>query len=162
MQYSISVEHALHSLFYMIELPEGRAIGIKRIAEIHNLQDAYLSKIFSKLSKAGVVRSTTGINGGYLLAKDPKEISFWDVIEAIEGTTYFFRCINIKDKNIFNSDTVMQKKSQSCLIKDVMQEAEDLYRDYLKSKSLLWLYNSVRPKLSNNTNIAIKKWLETF
>ncbi|MBP7769719.1 MAG: Rrf2 family transcriptional regulator, partial [Aliarcobacter sp.] len=63
MQFSNSVEHALHSLFYMMDLPKDKAIGIKKIAEIHNLTDAYLSKIFSKLRKASIVKSTPGING---------------------------------------------------------------------------------------------------
>ena len=50
MQFSTSVEHALHSLFYMIDLPKNKSIGIKKIAEIHNLTDTYLSKIFCEVS----------------------------------------------------------------------------------------------------------------
>ena len=69
--------------------------NIKKIAEMHNLTDTYLSKIFSKLRKSGIVRSTPGIKGGYELAKNPEDISFWDVIEAIEGSSYFFQCAEI-------------------------------------------------------------------
>lgn len=59
---------------------------------------AYLSKIFSKLQKAGIVKSISGVNGGYQLAKNPEEISFWDVLEAIEGSSYFFQCADIRER----------------------------------------------------------------
>lgn len=160
MQFSNSVEHAFHSLFYMIDLPKNKTIGIKKIAEIHHLGDAYLSKIFSKLRKAGIVRSTPGINGGYELAKSPDEISFWDVVEAIEGSSYFFQCADIREKNIFEKDPTVFTKNCPCLIKVVMFEAEELFRDSLKSKSLLWLHNKVKKNFSNETKQAISDWVE--
>lgn len=162
MQFSIGVEHAFHSLFYMIDLPKNKTIGIKKIAEIHNLTDAYLSKIFSKLRKSGIVRSTPGIKGGYELAKDPEEISFWDVIEAIEGTSYFFQCAEIREKNIFEKDPTVFNKNCPCLIKVVMFEAEDLFRQSLKSKSLKWLHDKVKKDFSDETKTSIDKWMSEF
>ena len=160
MQFSNSVEHAFHSLFYMIDLPKNKTVGIKKIAKIHNLGDAYLSKIFSKLRKAGIVKSTPGINGGYELAKNPDEISFWDVVEAIEGSASFFHCADIREKNIFEKDPSIFNKSCPCLIKVVMLEAEELFRNSLKSKSLLWLHTKVKPNFSSETKAAIGCWIE--
>lgn len=159
MQFSYSVEHALHSLFYMIDLPKNKTIGIRKIAEMHNLTDTYLSKIFSKLRKSGIVRSTPGIKGGYELAKDPEDISFWDVIEAIEGSSYFFQCAEIREKNIFEKDPTIYKKECPCLIKTVMFEAEDLFRQSLKSKSLKWLHDKVKKDFSNETKQSIDTWM---
>ncbi len=159
MQFSYSVEHALHSLFYMIDLPKNKTIGIKKIAEMHNLTDTYLSKIFSKLRKSGIVRSTPGIKGGYELAKSPEDISFWDVIEAIEGSSYFFQCAEIREKNIFEKDPTVFKKECPCLIKVVMFEAEDLFRQSLKSKSLKWLHDKVKKDFSSETKQSIDTWM---
>ncbi len=159
MQFSYSVEHALHSLFYMIDLPKNKTIGIKKIAEMHNLTDTYLSKIFSKLRKSGIVRSTPGIKGGYELAKDPEDISFWDVIEAIEGSSYFFQCAEIREKNIFEKDPTVFNKNCPCLIKVVMFEAEDLFRQSLKSKSLKWLHDKVKKNFSCETKKSIEEWI---
>ena len=92
MQFSIGVENAFHSLFYMVGLPAGKTIGIKKIAELHGITDSYLSKIFAKLRKAGIVRSVSGVKGGYELARRPENISFWDIIEAVEGPSFFFQC----------------------------------------------------------------------
>lgn len=162
MQLSNSVEHALHSLFYMIDLPKNRSISIKKIAEIHNIQDAYLSKIFSKLRKAGIVRSTPGINGGYELAKHPEDISFWDIIEAIEGASSFFQCAEFREKNMFENDPSVFNKECPCLIKVVMLEAEEAYRNTLRNKSLLWVHDQVRPKFSDQTKKAIDDWAKAI
>ena len=160
MQFSNGVEHAFHSLFYMIDLPKNKTVGIKKIAQIHNLADAYLSKIFSKLRKAGIVKSTPGMNGGYELAKDPQEISFWDVVEAIEGSSSFFHCADIREKNIFEKNPSVFKKSCPCLIKVVMLEAEELFRNSLKEKSLFWLHSKVKHNFSDETKKAIECWIE--
>jgi Rrf2 family protein len=143
----------------MIDLPKNKTIGIKKIAEMHNLTDTYLSKIFSKLRKSGIVRSTPGIKGGYELAKSPEDISFWDVIEAIEGSSYFFQCAEIREKNIFEKDPTVFKKECPCLIKVVMFEAEDLFRQSLKSKSLKWLHDKVKKDFSSETKQSIDTWM---
>lgn len=162
MQFSNSVEHAFHSLFYMVDLPKNKAISIKKIAEIHNLADTYLSKIFSKLRKAGIVRSTPGINGGYQLAKDPKDITFWDVLEAIEGSSNFFQCAEIRENNIFDKDPSVFTKSCPCLIKVVMFEAEELFRNSLKGKSLYWLNEKVKKDFTCDTKQNISSWMKSI
>ncbi len=159
MQFSNGVEHAFHSLFYMIDLPKNKRVGIKKIAQIHNLGDSYLSKIFAKLSKAGIVKSIPGINGGYGLARSPEDISFWDVVEAIEGSSSFFHCADIREKNMFEKDHSVFNKSCPCLIKVVMLEAEELFRASLKSKSLLWLHTKVKNNFSDETKMAINNWV---
>ncbi len=49
-------------------------------------------KILRKLLLAGIVRSYKGKSGGYMLAKEPSQISMYDVICAIEGDLPISRC----------------------------------------------------------------------
>jgi len=160
MQFSIGVEYAFHSLFYMVDLPEHKTIGIKQIAELNKLTETYLSKVFSKLRKAGIVRSTTGVKGGYELARPAEDISFWDVIEAIEGPSFFFQCAEIRKKNIFVDDPSVFTAKCPCLIKVVIQEAEELMRNHLRSKSLRWLYDQVNNDFSAEKKVAIAEWIK--
>lgn len=162
MQFSSSVEHAFHSLFYMVDLPKHKTIGIKKIAEIHNLADSYLSKIFSKLRQAGIVRSVPGTKGGYQLAKDASEISFLDILEAIEGSSSFFHCADIRERNMFEKNPLVYQKQCPCLIKVVMMEAEEQFKNSLKNKSLLWLHTQAKSNFSLETQHAIKNWAETI
>lgn len=160
MQFSVGVEYALHSLFYLLNMPERKAIGIKDIARLHGVTETYLSKIFSKLRKAGIVRSIAGVKGGYELGRKAEDISFWDVIEALEGTSYFFRCAEIRKKNIFVSDPGRFTNKRPCLIKVVIHEAEELMRDKLRNTSLRWLHDQVYKDFSESKKKAITRWLK--
>ncbi|WP_312475092.1 Rrf2 family transcriptional regulator [Neobacillus sp.] len=139
MQYSIGVEYALHCLVYLIDTPKSSTIGIKELSFFQGISDTYLSKIFSKLSKAGIVSSVPGVKGGYKLAKSPEEVSFWDVIEAVEGPKPIFQCKNIKDNGYLYRDKDCSSCNSFCTINLVMLSAEEKMRDFLRSKTLLWL-----------------------
>lgn len=160
MQFSVGVEYAFHSLFYMVGLPNGKTIGIKQIAELHAISETYLSKVFTKLSKAGIVRSISGAKGGYELARSSEDISFWDIIEAVEGSSFFFQCAEIRKKNIFVDDPSVFTKKCPCLIKIVIHEAEELLRENLRAKSLRWLYDQVRADFTELKKEAITAWIK--
>ncbi|MDM5326990.1 Rrf2 family transcriptional regulator [Neobacillus sp. CF12] len=148
MQYSIGVEYALHCLVYLIDIPEDSPTGIKELSFFQGISDTYLSKIFSKLSKSGIVKSVPGVKGGYRLSKSPEEISFWDVIEAVEGPKPIFQCKNIKDNGYLYRENCCSAPS-SCTINLVMLSAEEKMRDFLRSKTLAWLnkeLDTVLPK----------------
>jgi Rrf2 family protein len=162
MQFSIGVEYAFHSLFYMVDLPEQKTIGIKEIAKLNRITVSYLSKVFTKLRKAGIVRSIAGVNGGYELARREEDISFWDIIEAIEGTSSFFKCVEIRKKNIFVDDPSIYTNKCPCLIKVVIQEAEELMRNQLRKKSLRWLYEQVNKDFSTEKKKAIADWFKAI
>jgi len=162
MQFSIGVEYAFHSLFYMVGLPEGKTVGIKQIAELNAISETYLSKAFAKLRKGNIVRSIPGVKGGYELARPAQDISFWDIIEAIEGPSYFFQCVEIRRKNIFVDDPTVFTDKCPCLIKVVIQEAEELFREKLRTKSLRWLYDQVHADFSEDKKDAIAQWIKSI
>lgn len=142
MQYSIGVEYGLHCLVYLIDIPSDSTIGIKELSAFQGISETYLSKIFSKLTKAGIVSSVPGVKGGYRLSKAPDEISFWDVVEAIEGPQPIFQCKNIKDNSYLYRDkeaTACSSATSSCTINLVMLQAEQSMRDFLRGKTLSWL-----------------------
>ena len=162
MQFSVGVEYAFHSLFYMVDLPKGKTIGIRQIAELNAITETYLSKVFAKLRKAGIVRSIPGVKGGYELARLAEDISFWDIIEAIEGPSFFFQCVEIRKKNIFVDDPSVFTDKCPCLIKVVIQEAEELFRGRLKTKSLRWLYDQVHGDFPVGKQQALAGWIKTI
>lgn len=171
MQYSVGVEYSLHCLVYLIDIPPDSSIGIKELSTFQGVSETYLSKMFGKLSKAGIVRSVPGIKGGYRLAKDPADITFFDVVEAIEGSKPIFQCKNIKEKGYFyrnqekpNTDTKYDDCTSChsfCSIKNVMLEAEEKMREYLRTKTLFWLNEEldlVLPKkLREETRLFFRK-----
>ncbi|MDQ0971160.1 Rrf2 family protein [Neobacillus niacini] len=157
MQYSIGVEYALHCLVYLIDIPEDSPTGIKELSYFQGISDTYLSKTFSKLSKAGIVSSVPGVKGGYKLARSPEEISFWDVIEAVEGPKPIFQCKNIKDNGYLYREKGCSP-SASCTINLVMLSAEEKMRDFLQSKTLAWLNEELNQVLSKQVREDTRKY----
>lgn len=145
MKFSVGIEYALHCLLYMVDLKENKSIRVRDFAEFQGISESYLSKTFTQLSKAGIVLSSPGIKGGYRLAKSPQSISFWDVVEAIEGKDPLFQCHEVR----FNNPTlkkigVLQKADKSpCLISGVMHQGEEEMKKFLSKKTLRWLHDEV-------------------
>lgn len=162
MQYSIGVEYALHCLTYLIDLPSGASISIKDLATYQGVSETYLSKSFTKLAKDGIIRSIPGVKGGYQLAKKPEDISFWDVIEAIEGSTPIFQCQEVRQNCVLLKGEEMPDYIQCapCTIKVVMTEAEQQMRQFLKNKSLAWLKRELNDKIPPERQEATSRWFQ--
>ena len=64
----------------------------KAIAETYGVPVALLSKILQKLAKNGFVVSEHGTNGGYRLARNPREVTALEVIRTIDGPIFLTAC----------------------------------------------------------------------
>ncbi|MGM8214209.1 cysteine metabolism transcriptional regulator CymR [Bacillaceae bacterium W0354] len=60
-------------------------LPLKTIANDYNLSEHYLEQIVAPLRNAGLVKSVRGAKGGYLLSKEPREITSADIIRTLEG-----------------------------------------------------------------------------
>jgi Rrf2 family transcriptional regulator, iron-sulfur cluster assembly transcription factor len=69
------------------------AVPLSAIAERQNLSMAYLEQIFLRLRRAGLVESTRGRTGGYLLARPANAIQVADIMNAVEEQTRMTRCL---------------------------------------------------------------------
>lgn len=163
MKFSVGVEYALHCLLYMVNVDQGTSIGIKDLAKFQGISETYLSKVYAKLSKKKIVKSVPGVKGGYALAKKAEEITFWDVVEAIEGEEPFFQCAEIRQNTILlDKENLPESYTECpCLIKSVMLEAENEMKKYLNNKTLSWLYDEVyHKKLSSIDEATMLEWFK--
>ncbi len=162
MQLSVGVEYALHCLLFMADLPAGRTAGIKDLAAYQGVSVTYLSKVFTKLTKAKVVKSAPGAGGGYELARSPEDISFWDIVAAVEGDLPFFRCAEIRQRELLlDKDNLPDSYTKCpCLIHTVMLEAEAKMRNFLSQKTLAWLHAQVQDKIPAEHAQATREWFD--
>lgn len=58
-----------------------------------NVSGKYLEKIMRMLSARDIVIATRGINGGYSLKKEPKEISIGDIVRTFEDDMEIIQCV---------------------------------------------------------------------
>ncbi len=93
MQVSRRVEYALRATIYLARQEADRAASVSEISSLESIPKKFLEKIIQDLIHAGLVRSRRGAHGGYLLARDPDDISFKEVMEAVEGPIALNVCV---------------------------------------------------------------------
>lgn len=77
-----------YGLTIMMELAQNYGdspTSLKSIAEKHQLSEHYLEQLVAPLRNAGLVKSVRGAYGGYILSKQPEEITAGDIIRVLEG-----------------------------------------------------------------------------
>ncbi len=72
---------------------DGRGpIAARELAEAERLPGDYVEQILLRLRRAGLVDSVRGAKGGYLLARDPEEMTVHDVMSASDHQTFELNC----------------------------------------------------------------------
>ncbi|URZ14392.1 hypothetical protein CLFE_003890 [Clostridium felsineum DSM 794] len=96
------------------------------------------------------------------MARNPEDISFWDIVEAVEGSSPLFQCAEIRQNEILlDKDNLPDTHTKCpCLIKVVMLEAEEQMRQYLRTKTLAWLHEQVKKKLPDEHSKATIEWFK--
>ena len=94
MQLSRKADYALRAVAYVAQLKKGELASIGRIAKSRAIPREFLAKILKELTSAGLLVSFQGVTGGYRLARRAKEISFLEVIEAMEGPVAVNLCVD--------------------------------------------------------------------
>lgn len=77
--------YGLAAMFELCMLKSSKPVQTKDISKNANIPQNYLEQLLVQLRKAGLVNSTRGAQGGYLLAKDANQISIKEIFEALEG-----------------------------------------------------------------------------
>ncbi len=82
MKISTIEEYGLRCLIQLAKTGTG-TLSISDMAKTEGLSEAYVGKLLFLLKKKGLVKSLRGMNGGYLLAKSPPEITMADVLDCL-------------------------------------------------------------------------------
>ncbi len=81
----------------MFEIARGypeSPVTIKEISESQDVSVAYLEQILNKLRRAGLIKSVKGPGGGYLLTREPIEISIASILKELEGPVAITSCLD--------------------------------------------------------------------
>jgi len=93
MIFSKQTSYAVRALVYLARNNSNGAELATVIAKAENLPAPFLSKLLGELSANGVVTGTRGPGGGFMLAKDPKDISLYDIFLLYDGLTLAKDCL---------------------------------------------------------------------
>lgn len=102
---------------------------VREIADRTGLPQPYLEQILLALKGAGLVRSKRGVGGGYVLARDPSEISLAEIVRAVDGP------IMLGDFGPPHTDGSCDHEGQ-CVLLAIWADVGELMRSQLEAYSL--------------------------
>lgn len=158
---SNGVEYALHCLLFLDIPAESKAgASVKDLAELQGVPVEYLAKLFTKLAKADLVAATEGVRGGYALSRPATEITFLDVVRAIDGHKALFECREIRQRcTLFDGAAPDWATHDVCSIHAVMLAAERRLHDELARHTLAEISSQVAAKAPADHQPKVIAWL---
>ncbi|HXL99643.1 MAG TPA: Rrf2 family transcriptional regulator [Rhizomicrobium sp.] len=135
--------YALHALFVLAERGGDEPMLIADIAQAAHVPRKFLEQILVELKKRGIVRSTRGRAGGYMLGRSPRDISFADVIRVTDGPLALAPCVSATAYQ--RCDDCLDEKT--CAIRKVLLMARDATAAVLESRTLASALKSPRSGL---------------
>lgn len=156
--YGASVEYGIHCIIWLVH-PRTKPVSSRDLADLQGISPALLARILPKLEKAGLVASTSGINGGYRLARRPQDITVLDIVDAIDGGKRLFDCKDIRRKCLlFDGRPPGWIERHDCGVHAVMLRAENSMRDEMARTSLLDLANGFQAPMEFRNDVDA--WLD--
>ena len=92
MQITRQADYAVRAVLHLARNGEQR-IATSKIAEEQRIPPSFLAKIISQLSIAGLLHTSRGAHGGVTLAREAKDITLLEVVEAIDGPIQLNECV---------------------------------------------------------------------
>lgn len=124
-QISEAVSLALHSMVMLAASP-GRPLNVKEITGRTGVSEAHLSKVMQRLAKAGLVKSTRGPKGGFILGDSGLSTTLLSIFEAIEGPVHDTGCLL----------DIHTCPFRDCLFGGLLSRMTAEFKDYMKTKTL--------------------------
>ena len=91
MQLKITTDYAVRIVYYLASHRE--IVTAAELSGVLKIPESYVPKITKKLKDANIITACEGIKGGYLLCRNPEDISLFDIISSTEVTMKVNRCL---------------------------------------------------------------------
>ena len=136
MKLSTKGRYGLRALIDLAQNSKETPVSITSISARQDLSERYLEQLMSMLKKAGLVESVRGAGGGYVLAKDIKEISVGDVLRALEGSLEPVECAGLEpDGGCRASDNCVTKYVWQRINDSISRTVDEIRLDQLVEES---------------------------
>jgi Rrf2 family protein len=129
---SQQARYALKALFFLASENADRPLPTAEIAAASNVPRKFLEAILLDLKIAGIIHSTRGKSGGYMLARTPEEITFGEVIRVTDGPLALIHCASRR----FYRKCLDCPDEAACALRRVMVEAREQLAAVLDNRTL--------------------------
>jgi Rrf2 family iron-sulfur cluster assembly transcriptional regulator len=82
---SQTAHYALRAVYFLITSGDDKWHLTKDVAEVTKIPAPYLARIMSTLAKKGILRSRTGMGGGFCIGKEGLKYNLYDIVSQFDN-----------------------------------------------------------------------------
>ena len=113
-------------------------VSLRELSKRQSVSMKYMEQIIALLKASGLIRSARGARGGYVLAKEPREISLHDIVQAVEGSRSLVDCLD---------DETLCDRAKECVTYEIWHDVQRAVYKILDSTTLADMVNRHRKKM---------------
>jgi|TARA_B110000027_G_scaffold45391_1_gene49922 Rrf2 family transcriptional regulator, iron-sulfur cluster assembly transcription factor len=121
--------YAVMALADLAKFDNGVPVSLRDISLRQGISLLYLEQIFSKLKKNNIVKSTRGVNGGYILTNNPEQIKLSNIFLAVNEEVKTVQCKKESKKGC-------NGRSSKCITHNLWDELEIHIQHFFNKKNL--------------------------
>ncbi len=120
-----------------------KPISLSYLAKRQQLPLAYLEQLFNRMKRAGLVQSTRGAMGGYVLSGEASQVPLMDIIQSVDTPLQFTKCTKQEGKGC-------GPLGAKCMTHDVWAQLDCLIGNFLKTKTLFDIIENMNSEKSSD------------
>lgn len=139
MRMSTRGRYALRAMLELAMCVDKEPLSLNHLSKVQDISIRYLEQLFIKLRQGGLITSVRGVNGGYVLSKDPKKITIGDIIRIVEDTVAPAPCVDERNDGDYN-------RKENCICHLYWKRLEEQIANFLDSSTLFDLCKEAKSK----------------
>ena len=153
MQVSSKGKYSVRAVLDIAQHSDGAPVPLAAISQREGISLLFLEQLFQQLRKGNIVKSVRGSHGGYILARDPSEITIGEIVRLIESPIYTNSCFS-KAESVDDC-----RISSSCISGAVWKQLAEHVDNFLDSISVADLSNKAKPEIVYGLRVKSKRIL---
>lgn len=127
MRLSQKADYAVRMMVDLASLPDGQRTTVSEVANRQDVPLAFMAKIVAQLAAVGLVETRRGNGGWVALGRKARDITFLQIVEAVDGLIAFTRC---------TFEPTRCPRSGRCAVHSVWEKAQYQLRELLANTLL--------------------------
>lgn len=151
MKLSTKGQYGVKAMFDLAVHYGSEPTSLKGIAERQGISEYYLEQLMASLRRGGLVRSIRGAQGGYVLSRDPSEITVGEILDILEGPIEISECITEDGEGVECS------RAHYCATRLIWVKIKSAINDVVNSTTLLDMVKDYEMLCEKNKQVVIKE-----
>lgn len=141
MQVSSKGKYSVRAVLDIAQHSDGAPVPLAAISQREGISLLFLEQLFQQLRKGSIVKSVRGSHGGYVLARDPAQITIGEIVRLIESPIYTNSCFS-------KAESVDECRiSSSCVSGAIWKQLAEHVDSFLDSITVADLVNKAKPEI---------------